>query len=577
MAANSILINIGAKTAAGVKEITKVNKALGDQMTMTERARGAVKSMAAPAAAAFGAVAAAALGCIGPAEGVATANSRVSKIFESMGYADLAADAIAYADALEQQIGVDEKIILESQAKLATFEDVAASADLMKRATMNAANLSAAGFGDMSSVANGLGKALQDPIKGMSLLTKQGSLTKAEQEAIAAQFVATGDKAAAQAAILDALERQTGGVAEVTADTSDKMKLAFGEIVEAIGGALLPAMDAVLPLVQQFGAWAADNADTIVTIGAVIAGLSGAVLLVNGALAVWSAVTTVWTAVTAVATGVGAAFGAVIAFITSPVGLVVAAIAALIAIVVLLCKNWDTVQAALLAAWNALKSAASAVFNWIGSVISTVWNAIKSATSAVWNSIKSLLLGLWNALKAAVTTYFNAYRTIITTIFNAVRTVISSIWNGIKNVLTSCWNGLKSTASSVFNAIKNAISTPFEAIKRVVQTVIDKFNAMWRVFTNIRDKIMDGVKGLVSKIPGFGRSGGPAAGGGGGFSGGGGGAGFGFGPRGPSTGAAGGTIQVVVIGADAKVTKRGLEAYDLRQGRGRGAPLRAAW
>ena len=116
------------------------------------------------------------------AEEQSTASARLAKVLDSMGYAKNAKAADKYADSLEQVVAVDSAEIKAGQAKLATFADIAKSQKLMQRSTLLTADMAAAGFGSISSNAVGLGKALQDPVKGMTLLSKQGSLTKAEQE-----------------------------------------------------------------------------------------------------------------------------------------------------------------------------------------------------------------------------------------------------------------------------------------------------------------------------------------------------------------------------------------------------------
>lgn len=436
MSATSILINVGAQTAQAVRELGKVNTALGEQMTTGEKAGAALKKAAIPAAAGFAAVSAAAVKATLTAEELASAQTRVSQVYQSMGYPELADQAIEYADALEKTLGVDEKTILAAQAKLATFSDVAASADLMRDATMLAADMAAAGFGDMAGNANGLGKALQDPIAGMSLLTKNGSLTRAEQTAIAEEFARTGDKAAAQAAILEALNKQVGGVAEATADSSAKMSLAWGEVTEAVGMALLPVLDELAPIVQDISDWMAKNSKVVLIAGASVASLSAAILVANAVMRVWSTVTMVlaaartaaywaiivtvrvallaWNAATKAMAAVQWLLNAALS--ANPIGLIIALVAGLVAGLVLAYNKSEAFRSIVDKVWQVLKTLGKVAlapiilqFKIMSTVIQTVWGWMSRLISKVgellakMNPLKSLggLLDKINPFSAA--------------------------------------------------------------------------------------------------------------------------------------------------------------------------------
>ena len=354
--------------AAGAK------KGFAETETSAQRMERKLGSASKVAAAGLTALGGGALLAAKAAEEAESANAALSQVFESMGYPEMAAGALAYADSLEQQIGVDENIIKSAQTKLATFSEVASSADLMNRATMLAADMAAAGFGDMAGNANGLGKALQDPITGMSLLTENGSLTRDEQKAIADQFEKTGDKAEAQASILEALEKQVGGVAVSTADTTEKMRLGWGEVTEEIGKGLLPIMEKALPVVQRMAEWAAKNADKALVAAGALAGLAAAVVTANAAYKAYNAVvklgqniSKLFTAAQKLATVATKAWSVAVkaaaiaqkalnmALRMNPIGLVVTAIALLVAGFILAYKKSETFRNIVDKLWSVLK------------------------------------------------------------------------------------------------------------------------------------------------------------------------------------------------------------------------------
>jgi hypothetical protein len=213
------------------------------------------------------------------AENIRTSEARVDAVAKSMGIfgddVSKVTDRLkAYADENERTLAVDENIIMLTQAKLLTFKELAASADeaggAFDRATAASIDLAAAGFGSAESNAVQLGKALNDPIRGISALTRVGlTFTEEEKEKIRV-LQESGDILGAQELVLAAIETQVGGTAAATANASDRMKLAFGEVQETIGAALMPAFaalgEAMIPLADELAPFLAEAVGALVPV-----------------------------------------------------------------------------------------------------------------------------------------------------------------------------------------------------------------------------------------------------------------------------------------------------------------------
>jgi hypothetical protein len=194
---------------------------------------------------------------VAAAEEAKVANDRIDAIAKSMDLFGLDTEKTTdrikeFADTQELLVGVDAEVIKATQAKLLTFKEIALSADVMggafDRATILAQDLAAAGFGEATANATQLGKALNDPIEGISALTRVGLTFTEDQKAVIRSLQETGDMAGAQEIILAELERQVGGTAEATVTDTKKMEIAFGQVSEQIGTALLP-------LLNEFTTW----------------------------------------------------------------------------------------------------------------------------------------------------------------------------------------------------------------------------------------------------------------------------------------------------------------------------------
>jgi uncharacterized protein YoxC len=327
--------NAGLKKAQ--REFQKLEKT-------SQKVGFALKKAFVPATAALGGLAVAGAKMVAAGEQAATANARIEQIATSMGLfgeetQKVTSRLVDLANEQARLTGVNQNTIKESQALLLTFKDIASSADevggAFDRATQLTLDMASAGFGSVTDNAKQLGKALNDPIAGLTALRRSGiQFTEAQQDQIRT-LVESGQTLEAQNLILKEIENQVGGTAEATANSTDKMKVAFSQASESIGMALLPAVEALLPLVIGLADWASQNTEILIALAAVIGGLSAAIVVANFAMKAWAAAQ-------AIATAAQWAFNTALSM--NPIGLVVIAVAALVAGLVILYKKVDWVR-----------------------------------------------------------------------------------------------------------------------------------------------------------------------------------------------------------------------------------------
>lgn len=167
------------------------------------------------------------------------------------------------ATAISRKSGLDDEAVQSASNLLLTFtkvrNEVGDGNDVFDRATQTVADFSVVFKKDLAGSAVLVGKALNDPVKGLTALQRVGvQFTKGQKEQIEA-LVKGGDTLKAQKLILKELEVQTKGAAEAYGDTLpgkiDKAKVAVGNLQEAIGGALAPvvadAADGIASFVSQ--------------------------------------------------------------------------------------------------------------------------------------------------------------------------------------------------------------------------------------------------------------------------------------------------------------------------------------
>lgn len=460
------------------------------------------------------------------AEGVATANSRIAQIAESMSIFGDQTQAvtdrlIAYAKANEFNLATDAEVIKATQAKLLTFKELAETADeaggSFDRATLAAIDLAAAGFGTAETNAIQLGKALNDPIKGITALTRSGvTFTEAEQEKIKA-MVESGRVLEAQNMILSAIETQVGGTAAATANASDKMKIAFDNVKETVGAALLPAFEemskTLLPIIQEQGpklavvfanliplvtglvnfivngfipalegtfGWIGEN---IATVGTFTGVLGGLLVAFNAAAIATKAL--------AVAQGVLNAIMAI-----NPLTLVAIAVAALAAGIVYLATQttffqdtWKAVTTFVSEQWEAF----GALFGRVGKAIGDFFTTIVTNISDSWKQTVQDVSDLLNTLSRF---FSNAFTTIRDNIVNAVSDFGTLLFNAGKDLIQGLINGVLNIGQKIKDTIVNVVDGAVQGVKELLG-----IRSPSRVFTDIGQNIGEGmVRGIDSKI-----------------------------------------------------------------------------
>jgi len=289
--------NAGLKKAQ--REFQKLEKT-------SQKVGFALKKAFVPATAALGGLAVAGAKMVAAGEQAATANARIEQIATSMGLFGEQTQVVTnrLVDLANEQArltGVNQNTIKESQALLLTFKDIASSADevggAFDRATQLTLDMASAGFGSVTDNAKQLGKALNDPIAGLTALRRSGiQFTEAQQDQIRT-LVESGEVLEAQNMILEEIENQVGGTAEATANGTDKMKVAFSQASESIGLALLPVMEKLVEIIVPLADFIAENTELILALAAGIGTLAGAVVVANVAMKLWSAITAITTGV----------------------------------------------------------------------------------------------------------------------------------------------------------------------------------------------------------------------------------------------------------------------------------------
>lgn len=474
-------------------------------------------------------------------ERAATANARTRQVATSMGlFGDKTEHVVGrltkLAEATARQTGVDTDAIKLTQAKLMTFGELAKSADTVggsfDRATMAAVDMAAAGFGSASDNAVQLGKALQDPIKGVNALSRNGiTFTAAEKEKIST-LVKSQRAHEAQAFILSAVEKQTKGTATATADASAKIRVSLEQSKQKIGLWLLPMWERTadwisrvgIPKMESFGRYVADaftrhkpkidafirllsdvkarivgmvtwvlaNRGWIMPLVAGIGTFTLGIKAYSAAVTISRNITALWAARTKLMAGAQLLLN--MALKANPVGLVIGLVAGLVAALVTAYHTSDKFRAVVNRAFAVVVAAAKNVAAWFmrlgASIVQLYKEYIAPIVRRVVDAFKTWLLPAISFVIKAIVAYYKAWWAALQTAWNVVgRPVFAAIIAGVGRV-------------------KEWVQTYIGAVILTWRTLWNTLTALWSEhgqplvarFISAWDRAKQGFSGFVSHV-----------------------------------------------------------------------------
>lgn len=444
---------------------------------------------------------------------------------------DVADLASKLSDASGMSLFGDDQI-QESENLLLTFGNI--KGETFDLATALTVDLAQALGGAPADQAMMLGKALNDPVKGISALSKAGLTFSEEQKAMIASLVETGDMAGAQAIIIEELNKQVGGQAEAAAKAAGPMaqfKARMGEVAEGAGALLLPMLDAVAgflldpvmpaietvvngigPFIASFQAAGTQSGilgEALNFLGGIWQQLQ--VIIDLAAQLIQATVVPIFTAIAnfikAHSTEIQTVLSAAWTIIKTVIQTTLTIITGILQVALAVIKGdwsgaWEIVKTTANTVWEGIKTIISAALDILKTVLSGALAKIKSDFETVWNGIKSFLSGVWDGIKSTANTVWSDIKSSITNKLELAKTGLETIAGGIKSGLSSKWEEIRSGASTAWTGISGAAETAFDVVKGkvtgIVSTLKGQLDTWWGTISGAASSAWNGISGAVS-------------------------------------------------------------------------------
>ncbi|HXF72685.1 MAG TPA: hypothetical protein VNO79_08780 [Actinomycetota bacterium] len=393
-----------------------------------------------------------------------------------------AAEIGALAARIRDYSGISDEAVQAGENMLLTFTNirnrVGEGNDIFNQATEILADMSVALGTDMSKQAVQLGKALNDPVRGVTALTRVGVTFTEQQRKQIEAMVEAGRVADAQKLILAELAKEFGGSARALGETTtgqfNILREKVGDALEQVGGRLLEVGQKVIPALTKTLTGLVETVGPV--LGDFFAGFA-------------KTLTTLLPVVAPVLAELGAAIGRVLAALGPALGQVMGALAPvlgdlasgfadiLVALVPLLppLAQLITTIAPLVPliariVVGLVKLLVPAFVKVIGAVTKVVAVVVGWATNwqRTWASVKAVALGVWGALTQAVRAPARA----IVGAFEWVSSRLRQIWEGIKGFAGRIWDGIVGVIKGAINIFIGLVNSVIRGINDLLEVDI---------------------------------------------------------------------------------------------------------
>ena len=243
-------------------DVKGYSEALKTAEAGTKDLSGALASIAKKSAATFAVLSAAIYGNVAAYRVQEQAEAKTRAIIKATGSAAgvTAEQVFKMAGALQELTTFGDEAIINGQNLLLTFKNI--GGDIFPRVTEAMLDMSAVMGTDLKATAIQMGKALNDPIKGVASLSRVGvAFTKQQLKQIRV-MQESGDVAGAQNVILKELEGQFGGTAKAIAGGTGQfiqLKNVAGDFAEDIGKNLTPILGKLATAAKEGLLWVRDH------------------------------------------------------------------------------------------------------------------------------------------------------------------------------------------------------------------------------------------------------------------------------------------------------------------------------
>lgn len=417
--------------------------------------------------------------------------------------------------------------IQAGQNMLLTFTNIS---ETLPEATQTLLDMSEALDTMPADQAVALGKALNDPIAGISALSRVGVTFTDQQKEQIRTMQEAGNMAGAQRIILAELNREFGGSALAAARADGgvaQFKDRLGEMAESLATRALPFMgvffgflnDRAIPILEQgltqaidfitttaipafSGAWTSAQ-PILQTVGSLLGSVGGVLQTVIPqavaiALPIVAALTATFSDASTPVEGLIAVLGQISPTFSLVLSITQAVLPQLQSIVTsvfgiiggFISEHGAKIQSDLTGAWQQIQGLINAVLPPIQMIVMAIFGAIAGFLHSHGDEIRAFLGQTWDQIASIISVAIQLIQAIIVPVLTFIAGFINSHGTEIQALLSNTWTAISAVISGTLDLIKGIITAALQIIQ-------GDFSGAWET---IKSASASFVQGLLTAI-----------------------------------------------------------------------------
>ena len=176
------------------------------------------------------------------------------------------------------------------------------------------------------------------------------------------------------------------------------------------------------------------------------------------------------------------AVGKALMFFTTPIGIIIAAVA-LVAFLVY--KYWDEIKAFTISTWES-----------ISDFFTNLWQGIKESAVNVWEGLKTFLNDLWTSIKEGAKSLWDG----VTDAWDSAVTGVTGAWESVKQFFADLWVAISEPAIKAWDTVVEKVEKAILYIQGIVSPIAKFFEDTWETVAEAVTSVWDNVVKHLSTV-----------------------------------------------------------------------------